>query len=332
MAASSADFQWYNDVDDEHPIGQSPPPTNTSTANTSPSVTSSAVPSDRVRQLRGQSKLAINVVNAGRIPARAVAKPKGKTSRKRRRSSSGKGSNQKVKKTVAHGKAKAISLDSEPNTDDAISVIYSSSSDDDSDVSNKDISVSHCILDSNQLSGTDTIYYRNARAATVSVAKTSAVLTSILCIRRGNAREVANCSRGGGVSSASTCLISFPQCMLIVLYRKNRDLPAGSGFYKSSNSTSTLRAHFTREGGDHYKYYREICEKNNVMAIAKSPDPAKEGDTLSVQSNISSFLVPSSTVREWHRDGLLSHICQWIILDNQVRVSLYIMSTLHAHI
>jgi hypothetical protein len=151
-------------------------------------------------------------------------------------------------------------------------------------------------------------------------------------MRRGNAREVANCSRGGGVSSASTCLISFLQCMLIMLYRKNHDLPAGSGFYKSSNSTSTLHAHFTREGGDHYKHYCEICEKNNVTAIAKSPNPAKDGDTLSVQSNISSFLVASSQVREWHRDGLLLHICQWIILDDQVRVSLYIMSTLHAHI
>jgi hypothetical protein len=51
--------------------------------------------------------------------------------------------------------------DSEPDTDDAISVIYSSSSDDNSDVSVKDISVSHCILNSIQLSGTDTIYYRN---------------------------------------------------------------------------------------------------------------------------------------------------------------------------
>jgi hypothetical protein len=47
MAASSTDFQWYNDIDDEHPIGQGPP-TNTSTANTSPSVTASAGPSDRV--------------------------------------------------------------------------------------------------------------------------------------------------------------------------------------------------------------------------------------------------------------------------------------------
>jgi hypothetical protein len=104
----------------------------------------------------------INVANAGRIPGRAVTKAKVKNSRKRRRSSSGKGSNQKVKKVAARGKAKAMSVDSEPDTDDAISVVHSSSSDDSSDVSVKDICVSRYILDSIQLSSTDTIYYRNA--------------------------------------------------------------------------------------------------------------------------------------------------------------------------
>jgi hypothetical protein len=61
------------------------------------------------------------------------------------------------------------------------------------------------------------------------------------------------------------------------------------GFSKLSNSTSTLCAHFTCEGGEHYRYYCEMCEKNNIPAIAKSPD-VKKGDTSSMQSNISSFM------------------------------------------
>jgi len=74
-----------------------------------------------------------------------------------------------------------------------------------------------------------------------------------------------------------------------MLYRKNCNLPARSGFYQSSNSTSTLHMHFTREGGEHYKFYHEMCEKNNIPAVVKSPDVV-EGDSCSVQSNISSFL------------------------------------------
>jgi hypothetical protein len=111
--------------------------------------------------------------------------------------------------------------------------------------------------------------------------------------------------------------------MLIMLYRKNRNLPHGSGFYQSSNATSTLRAHITREGREHYRYYREMCEKNNIPAVAKSPD-VKEGDNHSVQSNISSFL--ASPAPPWHREGLLSHLCEWIVLDDQVRISLSIIS------
>ena len=32
MAASSADFEWYNDVDDEHPIGKGPTTSSTATS------------------------------------------------------------------------------------------------------------------------------------------------------------------------------------------------------------------------------------------------------------------------------------------------------------
>jgi hypothetical protein len=110
-----------------------------------------------------------------------------------------------------------------------------------------------------------------------------------------------------------------------VLYRKNSKLAYGAGFYKSSNATTTLRAHITREGGEHYKYYREMCEKNDIPAVAKSPD-MKEGESLSVQSDISSFIVKTSPVPTWNREGLLSHLCEWIILDDQVHSSLVIAS------
>ncbi len=112
--------------------------------------------------------------------------------------------------------------------------------------------------------------------------------------------------------------------MLIMLHRKNPKLVKGVGFYKSTNATSTLRGHITREGGEHYKYYCEMCKKNNILAIVKSPD-VKEGDSGSVQSNISSFVVKTAWLPLWNWEGLLSHLCEWIVLDDQVRTLLYIM-------
>jgi len=103
-----------------------------------------------------------------------------------------------------------------------------------------------------------------------------------------------------------------------MLYRKNPKLPHGLGFYKASNATTTLHAHFTCAGGEHYKYYREICKKNNVPAVAKSPD-MKDGNSCSVQSDISSFVVMTPLVLPWHREGLILHVCKWIVLNNQVR-------------
>ena len=103
-----------------------------------------------------------------------------------------------------------------------------------------------------------------------------------------------------------------------MLYRKNPKLPHGSGFYKASNAMTTLRAHFTCAGGEHYKYYREICKKNNVLAVAKSPD-VKDGNSCSVQSDISSFVITTPPVLPWHWEGLILHVCKWIVLDNQVR-------------
>jgi len=113
--------------------------------------------------------------------------------------------------------------------------------------------------------------------------------------------------------------------MLIMLYRNNSKLAKGIGLYRSTNATSTLCAHITHEGHEHYRDYPEMCEKNNIKAVAKSPE-VKEGDSCSVQSDISSFMIKTPQVHPWDWEGLLSHLCKWIVLNNQVCSSLYIMS------
>jgi hypothetical protein len=66
-----------------------------------------------------------------------------------------------------------------------------------------------------------------------------------------------------------------------------------------------------------------MCEKHNIPAIAKSPN-VKDGDNCSVQSEISSYAVTMPQAHAWNREGLLSHLCEWIVLDNQVHyLSLY---------
>jgi hypothetical protein len=70
-----------------------------------------------------------------------------------------------------------------------------------------------------------------------------------------------------------------------------------------------------------------MCKKNNIPAVAKSPD-VKEGNTSSMQSNISSFMTSPALVPVWHWEGLLSHLCEWIVLDNQVHISSSIVSYL----
>jgi hypothetical protein len=125
------------------------------------------------------------------------------------------------KTTVFQGKkVTAIPLNSEPEVDNVTSTDHGSSSNDDDDPSVKDKCVSLCCI--MQLS-TNTIYYRNISAATVSVAKTSAMLMSILCMRRGSVVKVVKCWMGGGVSSATTYFIVLSQRMLIPLYRRNHN-------------------------------------------------------------------------------------------------------------
>ena len=87
------------------------------------------------------------------------------------------------------------------------------------------------------------------------------------------------------------------------------------------NATSTLRGHITREGGEHYRYYREMCEKHNIPAIAKSPDVngGDGGGGSSRQSDIGSFTVVNPKTAAWSKEGLISHLCEWIVLDDQVK-------------
>jgi hypothetical protein len=59
-----------------------------------------------------------------------------------------------------------------------------------------------------------------------------------------------------------------------------------------------------------------MCEKHNIPAVIKSPD-VKSGDSCSVQSDIGSFLVTTPQLPPWNREGLLSHVCEWVVLDNQ---------------
>ena len=73
----------------------------------------------------------------------------------------------------------------------------------------------------------------------------------------------------------------------------------------------------------HYSTYPEMCERNNIPLVILCPEEDGGG---SVQSDLSSFVVKTTWVAPWGREGLLLHICEWIVLDNQVRTSLYIMS------
>ena len=102
--------------------------------------------------------------------------------------------------------------------------------------------------------------------------------------------------------------------VLIILYRK---------FYSITSTMTTLCRHIRCEAATHYSTYREMCEKNNIPPVILC---LKEDGGGSVQSDLSSFVVKTTQVAPWCREGLLSHICEWIVLDNQVHTSLYIMS------
>jgi hypothetical protein len=121
MSASSRDFPWYHDVDDVDPIGQSP-----STAEPSPLAPgSSAGPSDRIRQLRGQPKLTIST------GARSGAKARRNSSRKRPHAGDNT-SLRKARKTTTPGKRKVDTAHVDPE-DDADNTDVGSNFEDDDD-------------------------------------------------------------------------------------------------------------------------------------------------------------------------------------------------------
>ena len=120
--------------------------------------------------------------------------------------------------------------------------------------------------------------------------------------RRGVSSEGKN---RGEVCPLQVCTPSLSlHPMLIILYRK---------FYSITSTTTTLRRHIRREAAMHYSTYREMCEKNNIPPVILCPEEDGGG---SVQSDLSSFVVKTTRVAPWCREGLLSHICKWIVLDN----------------
>ena len=108
--------------------------------------------------------------------------------------------------------------------------------------------------------------------------------------------------------------VPHPFPVLIILYRK---------FYSITSAMTTLRRRIQCEAATHYSTYHEMCEKNNILPVILCPEEDGGG---SVQSDLSSFVVKTTWVAPWCWEGLLLHICKWIVLDNQVCTSLYIMS------
>src|SRR5712671_1872667 len=131
MATSSTDFQWYHDVDDKYPIDQDLTPTADP-----PIPCSSAGPSNRVRQLRGQPKVAIKSPSTHCTPAKATSNTQHKNPQKRPHSDDNKGSTRKLRETVAARCKKEVAIELE--MDDTASTDHNLSSDDGSDLSVKD--------------------------------------------------------------------------------------------------------------------------------------------------------------------------------------------------
>ena len=166
MAASASDFQWYHDVDDEHPIGND----HQLLSPTSPVSGPSMAPSARVRLLCGQPKLTItkNVVG---LP----------------------------KKRKAKGKQKAPTPGSESDND------ISSDSEEDADLNSLAANDQSVCIFSSILSylSTNMKYYRNVPRVTAFATGTSVVRTLISYSSQVSVARKDKCKRDCGVSSAS---------------------------------------------------------------------------------------------------------------------------------
>jgi hypothetical protein len=159
MSASTSDFVWHYDVDDEHPIGHDPHDTSTPSTPVEPvtPASSSVGPSDRVRQLRGQPKVSINTSLPPHLPTKVVPRVRRHSAQKRRHSDNDMPPPRELRPKKAQ--SAAISVDSEPETDNA-SDDQDSSSGDDEDLSLKDKCVScpslYYYLLSTDISATET--------------------------------------------------------------------------------------------------------------------------------------------------------------------------------
>ena len=189
MAASSADFQWYHDANDDFPIGES---AETPSADSSVPLPPSIGPSNRVQQLRGQAKMVLTPPPT--IDADHTV-PNTTRSQRRHRSDTldQQGPRRSKRAVVTKDKGKeplVISLDSDPEEESTTSADDDSRSDDNSVLSGQDKPVSLCCF---IWIPTDEIYYRNASTVIVCVAKTSAAPTSTSSLRRGNAVKGVKC-------------------------------------------------------------------------------------------------------------------------------------------
>ena len=81
-----------------------------------------------------------------------------------------------------------------------------------------------------------------------------------------------------------------------------------------------MRAHIGREGGRHYSNYRELCERNGIKPDERCAPTTSLVGTESAQSSLDPFLVPLAkpTTLTWSREGLLSHLCELVVSDDQV--------------
>jgi hypothetical protein len=74
--------------------------------------------------------------------------------------------------------------------------------------------------------------------------------------------------------------------------------------------------HIGRLGGKHYTNYRELCERNGIKPNDRCCPTKTVTAPGSIQSSLDPFLVPIQPT--WSQEGLLSHICQLIVSDDQV--------------
>jgi hypothetical protein len=117
-----------------------------------------------------------------------------------------------------------------------------------------------------------------------------------------------------------TCVTGVLWGVDLLVSRGNPVKYPGKKFFQGN--LTTLRTHIQRQGGEHYLRYCAGCEK---ASIAPNSRCAPVGDdqsfgTRSTQSSIESFAIPVVKVPTWSREGLLSHICELVVSDDQVSI------------